>query len=98
MTRFAVTILPAAEAEVREAFLWYSERSPIAAAAFRAETLETIDRLSIDARMWPEDEDAIRRRRLRHFPYTVFYEIQGGTVTVLAVAHQRRKPGYWRPR
>ena len=48
MTRFAVTILPAAEAEVREAFLWYSERSPIAAAAFRAETLETIDRLSVD--------------------------------------------------
>ncbi|MEF8769945.1 type II toxin-antitoxin system RelE/ParE family toxin [Candidatus Accumulibacter contiguus] len=98
MTRFAVEILPEAEAEVREAFLWYFDRSPIAAQAFRTETLEAIDRLAVDALMWPEDEDAIRRHVLRHFPYTVFYEILGSTVTVLAVAHQRRKPGYWHMR
>ncbi|MBS0499846.1 MAG: type II toxin-antitoxin system RelE/ParE family toxin [Burkholderiaceae bacterium] len=98
MTRFAVEILPEAEAEIREAFLWYFERSPIAADAFRTETLESIDRLGVDALMWPEDEDALRRHVLRHFPYTVFYEILGHTVTVLAVAHQRRKPGYWRTR
>lgn len=98
MTRFAVEILPEAEAEIREAFLWYLERSPIAVEAFRSEALKAIDRLEVDARMWPEGEDAIRRHILRHFPYTVFYEIQGSTVTVLAVAHQRRKPGYWRAR
>ena len=98
MTRFAVEILPEAEAEIREAFLWYFERSPIAADAFRTEMLESIDRRGVDALMWPEDEDAIRRHVLRHFPYTVFYEILGNTVTVLAVAHQRRKPGYWRTR
>lgn len=98
MTRFAVQILPDAEAEIREAFLWYFERSPIAANAFRTETLEVIDRLGVNALMWPEDEDSIRRHVLCHFPYTVFYEILGSTVTVLAVAHQRRKPGYWRKR
>ncbi len=98
MTRFGVEILPEAEAEIREAFLWYVERSRIAADAFRTEALTIIDRLGVDALMWPEDEDAIRRHVLRHFPYTVFYEIRGNTVTVLAVAHQRRKPGYWRER
>jgi len=98
VTRFEVEILSEAEAEIREAFLWYFERSPIAAKDFRTETLEAIDRLSVDSLMWPEDEDAIRRHILRHFPYTVFYEILSHTVTVLAVAHQRRKPGYWRKR
>jgi plasmid stabilization system protein ParE len=98
VTRFGVEILPEAEAEIREAFLWYFERSPIAAEAFRSETLGAIDRLGVDALMWPEDAEAIRRHILRHFPYTVFYEILGNTVTVLAVAHQRRKPGYWRKR
>jgi hypothetical protein len=34
-------------------------RGPIAAEAFRTETLEAIDRLAVDALMWPEDEDAI---------------------------------------
>ena len=98
MTRFGVEILPKAEAEIKEAFLWYFERSPIAADAFRTETFQAIDQLVVDALMWPEDEDAIRRHVLRHFPYTVFYETRGKTVTVLAVAHQRRRPGYWRVR
>ena len=98
VTRFEVRILPEAETEIREAFLWYFMRSPIAADAFRAETLEAIDRLGTDALIWPEDEDAVRRHVLRHFPYTVFYEVRGDTATVLAVAHQRRRPGYWRER
>lgn len=68
MTRFRVEILPEAEAEIREAFLWYFDRSPIAAEAFRTETLEAIDRLAVNALMWPADEDAIRRHVLRHFP------------------------------
>jgi len=33
VTRFTVDVLPEAERELREAFLWYFERSPIAADA-----------------------------------------------------------------
>jgi len=33
---------------------------------------------------------------LHRFPYSVFYEVLGATMTVLAVAHHRRNPGYWR--
>lgn len=95
---FAVEVLPEAEAEIREAFLWYLERSPMAAQAFRDEVLDAIDRLASDALMWPEDGDAFRRYILRHFPYKVCYEVEGTTVTVLAVAHHRRKPGYWQQR
>ena len=98
VTRFQIDILPAAEAELREAFHWYFERSPIAADAFRIAALEAIDQLAANALMWPADEDGVRRHILRHFPYTVFYEIQASSVTVLAVAHQRRKPGYWHTR
>ena len=98
MTRFAVEVLPEAETEMREAFLWYFERSPIAADAFRTEAIDAIDLLETNALMWPEGEDGVRHYILRHFPYTVFYEIGDQTVTVLAVAHQRREPGYWRPR
>lgn len=49
MTRFKVRILPEAEAEIGESFLWYFERSPIAADTFRTETLQAIDRLAVDA-------------------------------------------------
>jgi len=49
--RFAVQVLPEAEAEIREAFLWYFERSPIAADAFRTEALDAIDLLETNALM-----------------------------------------------
>jgi plasmid stabilization system protein ParE len=98
VTVFAVDLLPEAEAEIGEAFHWYFERSAMAAQAFRAEVFAAIDHLATDALMWPEDADAFRRYILRHFPYTIFYELDGTTVTVMAVAHHRRKPGYWRKR
>lgn len=98
MSRFAIGVLPQAEAEIREAFLWYVERSALAADAFRAEVLDAIDRLADSADMWPADEDNLRHYVLRHFPFTVHYELDGNDVAVLAVAHQRRRPGYWHGR
>ena len=96
MTRFTVEILPEAEREFREAFLWYFERSPIFADAFRTEVLEKIDDLQGDADRWPKDEDGIRFRILsKRFKYTVHYDLVGMLVTVLAIAPQRRQPGYW---
>lgn len=46
MTRFRVEVLPEAETEFREAFLWYFARSPLAADAFRLEVLDHIDGLT----------------------------------------------------
>ncbi len=98
MSLFDVQILPDAEAEIGATYLWYFERNPQAALAFRYEALSCIDDLAESAVKWREDDDGTRRRLLRHFPYTIFYEIDRRTVFVLAVAHNRRAPGYWRGR
>ena len=95
MTRFTVVVLPEAEAELREAFLWYFDRSPLAADAFGSEVADAIDGLEDTAADWPKDEDGVHFYLLKHFPYTVRYEIADREVTVLAIAHQRRAPGYW---
>jgi plasmid stabilization system protein ParE len=95
VSRFRVETLEGAEAEFREAFLWYLERSPLAADAFRTEVFDKIDALADDAQTWPKDEDGIHFRILSRFPYTVHYDLTGTVVPVLAVAHQRRRPGYW---
>ncbi len=39
-----------------------------------------------------------RIRRLRRFPFQLVYVIESTGVLVLAVAHGRRRPGYWRRR
>ena len=96
MSRFEVRVLPAAEQEFREAFLWYFERSPIAADAFRALVFEAIDGLAERADLWPADADGFHYQVLSRFPYTIHYELEGTVVTVLAVAHQHRRPNYWK--
>jgi toxin ParE1/3/4 len=96
VTRWVVELAPAAEGDVREAFLWYRERQVLVADTFRAEVIDAIDRIAHAPLKHPANEDGNRRLVLRRFPYSVFYEVQGSTVTILAVAHHRRRPNYWR--
>ena len=47
---------------------------------------------------WHPLTPEIPRCRLRRFPYSVVYTLDAESILVLAVAHQHRKPGYWRNR
>lgn len=98
MSDFVVVLAPAAESDIAEAFTWYRRRSALAAYAFRTEIFEAIDRIAVAPLSWPEDADGNRRRVLPRFPYTVHFGVAGQTVTVLAIAHHRRRPGYWQTR
>ena len=95
MSRFEVVLAPAAEQDIAGAFAWYRQRSEGAAEAFRSEVFNIIDQLAHMALTRAVDKDDLRKRILKRFPYTVFYEVDRTRVTVLAVAHQRRRPGYW---
>jgi hypothetical protein len=39
-----------------------------------------------------------RRCLLRRFPYGLIYALDQDDILILAVAHTRREPGYWRDR
>jgi len=90
--------LAAARAEVREAFDWYHTRSRRAAAQFLAE----IDRATLLIRespnVWATFEAGTRRCILNRFPYSIIYREVGDDLHVVAVAHHKRRPGYWRSR
>ena len=36
-----------------------------------------------------------RRYILRRFPYSIIYQVTAEELRVLAIAHHRRRPGYW---
>jgi plasmid stabilization system protein ParE len=37
----------------------------------------------------------VRRLAVARFPYHVVYLDHGGLIRILAIAHDRRRPGYW---
>lgn len=39
-----------------------------------------------------------RRNLLRRFPFSVAYRVELQRMLIVAVAHARRRPGYWKPR
>jgi plasmid stabilization system protein ParE len=44
--------------------------------------------------VWRTDRP-YRKRSLKRFPYVVFYCLDSATVEIVAVAHAKRRPGYW---
>jgi plasmid stabilization system protein ParE len=96
VSAYLVEVAPAAERDIREAFLWYADRNQLIANAFRTEVFDAIDRLGINPLGKAADTLGNRRRVLHRFPYSVVYEVTEKTVTILAVAHHRRLPDYWR--
>jgi len=39
-----------------------------------------------------------RRILLRRFPYQIVYRLKPDGIVVVAVAHLKRRPGYWKSR
>jgi len=92
-----------ADAEYREAGHWYEERrTGLGAEFFDAvdAALGYIVRLPhAGARVPRVSADLpVRRAPVKRFPYHVIYLEERETIRVLAVAHDRRRPGYWTTR
>lgn len=99
MTDRRVELHPEALTETEAALSWYAERSPRAAAAFLAEIDHAISSIVEAPRRWPVLGGEYRRIALVRFPYFIVYrEKRNNLIQVLAVAHGRRRPGYWRTR
>jgi plasmid stabilization system protein ParE len=94
-----VRISEQAEAEMAEAARWYETHR----AGLGAEFLDAVDgavtRIAETPQMRsmvPRISDvAIRRMPVRRFPYHVVYLQLPNRLQVLAIAHDRRRPGYW---
>ena len=89
---------PEALAEAEAALKWYAERSDRAARSLLADLEKAIETISKAPKRWPEFEPPCRRYPLVRFPFFVVYHEEARSITVIAVAHGRRRPGYWRVR
>jgi len=90
---------PQAAAELETAVRWYALEDRSLARAFRdAAAKAEADVLEAPGR-WPQYQHGTRRYLLRHFPFALVYAIEAdGTVYVVALAHHKRRPGYWAER
>jgi plasmid stabilization system protein ParE len=84
-----------AQREINEAFDWYFVRSPEIARAFLDEIENALRLVATHAQRFPPYSANTRRRVLDRFPYSVIYSEKKDVLLVVAVAHAKRRPGYW---
>jgi plasmid stabilization system protein ParE len=90
-----VRLHPRAEDDASAAYGWYLERNPIVAEIFFVELNSAMDRIAQNPRRWPRMGSLYRRYVLGRFPYSVVYQERPRHIEAVAVAHHRRRPGYW---
>ena len=95
MPQFAVEFHPLAADEAEAAERWYRERNDTAAVRFRRELDRVVEFIAERPEAAPPYIGNTRRFLLRRFPFFVVYRVYNGHVQVVAVAHARRRPGYW---
>ena len=91
----SVRFHPAARVEVLRARAWYEERSPLSAVGFAHEVARAVRLIAEAPRRHPQAGHGTRRFLLRRYPFSVFYRRVEDRVEIVAVAHQKRRPGYW---
>lgn len=89
---------PEAWAEFEDAESWYRAQSPDAGLRFLAAIYDALEEISASPHTWPIYLHGSRRFVLLRFPYAIIYREKEFRTEILAIAHGRRRPGYWRQR
>jgi len=84
--------------EAESAARWYAERSGSAAAGFAGEIDAAIAAIEQHPDAWPAYDHGTRHYLLRRYPFSVVYRVESARILIVAVAHGRRRPGYWKSR
>lgn len=92
-----VIVRPGAQADIREAALWYENRRPGLGSEFTLWFDALLERIAQTPLQFPEIGSGIRRALLRRFPYAIYFVVAASPV-VIAVLHQHRHPAMWKQR
>ncbi|MGH7280869.1 MAG: type II toxin-antitoxin system RelE/ParE family toxin [Polyangiaceae bacterium] len=84
--------------EPREAQGWYAKQGTHEYAERLVELVGAkVEEIAAAPESFPVDAQRpwARRARILKSPYTLIFTVHEGTAVVLAVAHGKRRPGYW---
>lgn len=88
---------PEARRELAEAILWYEDDYPGRGVRFRNAAERELGRVLAAPTTFPKWRRHAHARCvvIPRFPYTVIFVAEPPVVFVYAVAHDKRRPGYW---
>jgi hypothetical protein len=83
---------------LKEAVNYYNAHRSGLGDEFRDEVWATVQRIKKFPETWHPLSDSIRRCQTNRFPYGLIYTVSDKETLIIAVAHNRQAPEYWRSR
>jgi plasmid stabilization system protein ParE len=93
-----VDFLPGARQDYDESFDWYAERSTSAAERFSDAVDDALLRIATNPVAFAFIDSRHQGCRVQRFPFQIVYRDEPDRVLVVAVAHAKCRPGYWKRR
>jgi plasmid stabilization system protein ParE len=91
--------LKAAGKEFSAAVRWYEEQRPGLGGEFFDAVIHATSLIQAQPEIGTPSADGRTRRVLvQRFPYQVVYRFTADEIVIVAIAHLKRRPGYWRKR
>lgn len=78
--------------------MFYEQSVPGLGLAFASEVRRSINLILAHPEIGGPTGQGFRCLVLRRFPFSVMYRANDSAVYIIAVAHQHRRPGYWKKR
>lgn len=95
---YAIEFHTDAAREMQATAAYYEERERGLGDEFLDEIEQGLRRIQQFPFLWSIYENEYRRYLLKRFPYGIIYRMDPEVIFIIAVAHLRRKPVYWRNR
>ncbi len=89
---------PRPQYDIEDAYAWYLQSSEIAANNFLSTVAIYLERISRRPQSFALYTRRTRRCVVSKFPYSVIFQEQAISILILAVAHAKRHPSYWKKR
>jgi plasmid stabilization system protein ParE len=90
--------LTPADEEMSEAASFYEAHSTGLGTHYLNEVQHVIDLVREYPELGQAVDQGLRRVVLHRFPFSLIYSVETDAIVIVAVAHQRRRPGYWKNR
>jgi plasmid stabilization system protein ParE len=93
-----ITFHQDARAELLESAHYYEERNQGLGQSFIDDVEAAIDEIQQNPHACALVSSELRRKIIRRFPFGLLYVEESDRIRIIAVAHFKRRPEYWRDR
>ena len=89
---------PEAQAELISAINYYEGQNIGLGNIFLTEIENSIKKIEKNPTYWKVLAKEVRRYQVPRFPYSIFYIYLSDLIYIVAIAHNKRRPNYWKER